>query len=197
MIKERSGFTLIELLVVMAVVLVIGTIVVGILFSSLRGSNKASSLDNVRRNGNYAIEQIGKMIKYAQSFDGVSADTNPASYKTSCFTQIPSSPTPSPAPVNYKYIKVTSFDGGQTIFSCINDTEIASLSAKTGISSKLVDTSTVRISSCSILCQQESIVSPPKITIGFKLTNVPPGGSSLSENQASVFFQTSITTRNY
>lgn len=49
--KSKRGFTLIELLVVLVVLLVVGSILISILFSSLRGTNKVNSIDNVRKMG--------------------------------------------------------------------------------------------------------------------------------------------------
>lgn len=72
--RRRAGFTLIELLVVMFVILTVGAVVSAILVSSLRGTSKTNTIDIVRRNGNSAISQMGKMIQYAQNFDGVSTD---------------------------------------------------------------------------------------------------------------------------
>ena len=71
-LSSKKGFTLVEVLVVMVIVLVVGSIIIGVLFAAARKSNKASSLDVVKRNGNYAIEQMAKTIRYAAKFDGVS-----------------------------------------------------------------------------------------------------------------------------
>src|SRR6266540_3152776 len=116
-IKNSQGYTLIELLAVMTIIVVVGVIVAGILVSSLRGGSKSNVLDNVRENGNFAITQISKMITYSQSFNGVSTDGS--FYTTNCAPAVSTSPSPSPTPTAtptaYKYLKISSFDGGQTI----------------------------------------------------------------------------------
>lgn len=208
--RSGAGFTLIEILVAIAVVLVVGGIITSVLTITLRGSNKATSLDNVRRNGNYAIEHVSRTIRYAKSFEGVSTgaiegstDPSPyASYTKNCVTSVL---TPTPTPINFRYVKVRAFDGGETVFSCIpydplvqgSTGEIASISA--GISgenvSYLIDTASVRVDSCKITCSQENLFSPPTITFGFDLVKIGAGG--LPENQAQVPFQTSISVRNY
>ncbi len=205
-LKASRGFTLIEILIAMSVLLVVGSILISILISSLRGTNKVNSIDNVRRNGNYALEQMGKMIRYSQSFNGVSDDPslNPASFTKNCIPPVVAPLTPTPAPSLYHYIKITGFDGGQTILSCVPNglpfPEIASASAS-DVSSKVhfIDpdqiTTTIDIVSCSITCTQSTVMSPPTVTIQFKLSNRTASG--LSENKATIPFQTSVTVRNY
>lgn len=185
--KSQEGYTLVELLAVMAIVVVVGVIVAGILISSLRGGNKSNVLDNVRQNGNDAIAQVAKMITYSQNFNGVSTDG--VSYKTNCTQEIPPSPSPTPAPIVYQYIKITSFDGGQTVFSC-NGSMLASNGAS------LIDTSTVSVvpNSCYFTCRQTNFGQAP--TIGINLTLSDNNSSNFAEKKASVSFQTSVTVRN-
>jgi prepilin-type N-terminal cleavage/methylation domain-containing protein len=186
----ESGYTLIELLAVITIVVVVGVIVAGILISSLRGGSKSNVLDNVRQNGNYAVTQMSKMIIYAQSFNGVSNDGG-NSYITDCTINTPNSPLPSPTsapvPILYQYVKITSFDGGQTIFSCSNST-IASNGAS------LIDTSTVSLTYCAFTCIQGDLSQAP--TIGINLTLTQNTTSSFAEKQATIPFQTSVTLRN-
>lgn len=204
-LKINKGFTLVELLVVMIVILAVGSVVVSVILSTLRGANKANSLDNVRRNGNYAVAQITKMIRYAQSFNGVSSESNWSdftTYRTNC---VPITfPTPTPVFPPIKHIWITNFDGGQTVFSCRNGSgvgespEISSRSALTGDTVQLVNTGSVQIVSCAITCQQTSTNAPPIVTVNFSLSNAgSQQAGGLQENQANVTFQTSVTVRNY
>lgn len=172
----QRGYTLIELLTVIAIVVVVGVIVAGILISSLRGGSKSNVLDNVRQNGNDAITQMSKMIIYAQSFNGVSNDGG-VSYTTNCAQVSPS----------YQYIKITSFDGGKTIFSC-NGSTIASNGAS------LIDTASVSLILCSFTCTQNNFGQAPTIGINFTLSQNT--SSSFSEKQATIPFKTSVTIRN-
>ncbi len=183
----QGGYTLVELLAVMAIVVVVGVIIAGILISSLRGGSKSNVLDNVRQNGNDAITQMSKMIIYAQNFNGVSTDG--VFYKTNCTQAIPPSPSPTPVPITYQYIKITSFDRGQTIFSC-NGLTIASNGAS------LIDISTVSVvaNSCYFTCTQTNFGQAP--TIGINLTLSQNTSSSFAEKQATIPFQTSVTIRN-
>jgi prepilin-type N-terminal cleavage/methylation domain-containing protein len=187
----ERGYTLVELLAVMSIVVVVGVIVAGILTSSLRGGSKSNVLDNVRQTGNFAVTQISKMISYSRSFNGIS--TNGGFYTTNCTQVIPPPPAPTPAPIVYKYIKITAFDGGQTIFSCINDSSTG-LPTIASNGASLVDTSNVSVTSCYFSCSQSNFGQPP--TIGINLTLSQNNPSSLPEKTASVPFQTSVTIRN-
>ena len=188
--KLKKGFTLIEFLTVTVVISSIGLVIVGILTSSLRGNNKTNIVNLVRINGNGAIVQMTKTIKYAKSFDGVSLNGDPNSYTTNCVQNPVPTPTPTLAPIKYSYVKITAFDQGQVIFSCTSDNKIASNGAL------LIDANAVSVvpGKCWFTCTQERATSYPIIGISFQLmqsaTNV------FAENTASVPFETSVSFRN-
>lgn len=175
-IRKNQGFTLIELLTVMMIMITVGLIIAAILVSTLRGSNKTNTVNTVRQNGDYAISQISKMLEFAQSFGGVSNDN--INYSTAC-----SSPT-----TPYNYIKIKSFDNGQTIFSCnTSNSTIASNGAS------LINPNDVSLIDCSFTCSR-NISVPPTIGIDLKLTQKSSTG--LFENNASIEFKTSVIMRN-
>lgn len=183
--KSPRGFTLIELLIVMAVMVSVLAIVVGITSSTLRGSNKTSTINNVRENGNYAISQMSRVIKYAKSFDGVSEDGDPP---WEC-QPMPPPPLPTPTPIPYKFLKVTSFDGQQTVFSCDSATIYSN-------GDPLIDTDSVELDpwSCIFTCRQDRITDSPTVSINFTL--ISKTTSLLVEQKASIPFAVSIKTRN-
>lgn len=187
--EQTKGYTLIELLVAMTVIITVGLIVVAILVSSLRGTNKAISIENVRVNGNYAILQISRMIEFAQGFKGVSSDPQGSlsSYTIAC-----SSAT------QYKYIKITSFDNGETILSCnsplLNPPTIASQSGAIVPPTSIIDTGNVSLSNCYFTCSRTNISQPPIIGVNFTLSQ--KSSSSFFEKQASIPFSTSVVIRN-
>jgi len=185
--ESPRGFTLVELLVVMAIIVPILIIVVGVTSSTLRGSNKTGTINNVRENGNYAISQMERVIKYAKSFDGVSVDGAPLSW--SCQI-MPYALTPTPIPIQYKYVKTTSFGSGQpTIFKCVSDTIYLN-------EDRLIDTGSVSLASgsCFFTCKQDRITDSP--TLGINFTLKAKTTSPLIEQQASIPFTVSIKTRN-
>lgn len=185
-----KGYTLIELLAVVLILTTVGGVVTAIVATSLRGGNRSTTVNEVRQEGNFAVTQMAKMIRYAQSFDG--ASVNGIDYDTNCILD---TITPTPTPSNYKYLKFTNFDGGQTIFSCkdssLDDPRTISSNSANLISSDRV---TVVTNSCYFTCRQENSALPPAIDIFFTLS--ASGSSSLVENKSTVPFSTSVIFRN-
>lgn len=193
--SNSKGYTLVELLAVILILVSVGGIITAIVATSFRGSNRSINVNQVRQEGNFAITQMSRMIRYAKSFDGVS--TNGNSYTTNCVVTIPPPPSPSPTPVEYKYVKITSFDGGVTVFRCQdglsdNPRTISSNSAS------LVSTSNVSLvaDSCYFICSQESVGLAPAIDINFTLTPYNQISPVFVENTLTVPFQTSVIFRN-
>ncbi len=189
LIKNSNGYTLVEMLAVIVIFAIIGGIISAIFASSLRGSNKANVTNEVRQNGNYALLQMSRMISYAKSFDGISIDGSDESYQD-CYTSPVGAGTPTPELIEYHYLKITSFDGGQIIFSCDLDSE--EIIASNGAS--LVNTDVVRAENCTFTCSQQSAASPPTIKINFTLSEKDE--NSFFEKKATIPFETSITMRN-
>lgn len=167
---SSKGFTLIELLTVITILSVIGTIVVTVITITFRGTRKADLLENARQNGDTALSLMVKNIRYAKSLDA------------------PASCVPPPASVTTSSIKITSLlDNQQTIYSCSGST-IASNGAS------LFDTNSLKVTSCSFVCTQPTLLDPPTITIQYTLSPAKPG--SFTETKFTVPFQSSVTLRN-
>jgi len=177
-IKYSNGYTLIELLAVMFVMVTVGLIVATILVSALRGTNKTNTIDTIRKNGNYTILQVSKMLEFAQSFGGVS--TNGTTYTTDC--SIPST--------RYSYIKIISFDNMETIFSCNMSSSPATISSG---SASLINTSEVLLTQCYFTCSR-NITVPPTIGINFILSQ--KNANAPFEKRETINFQTSVILRN-
>src|SRR3989338_6861502 len=121
MILSKKGFTLIEFLVVTLVFSSISSIILGILTYSLRGTSKTDMIHEVRVNGNQAINQMAKLIGYAQKFEGVSSDDS--NYIINCTVPMPIPPESTSTPAQYKHVKIISNDGIAITFSCDSDGE--------------------------------------------------------------------------
>lgn len=176
MIKRGSlGFTLIEMLVSIAIIITTTTVVVAILASSFRGITKSAISEDVRQNGNNALNRMSRTIQFAESFQGISEDG--VVYVPNCSLA---------GGDNYNYVRVRA--SSQTVtFSC-TDTDIMM-----GASS-LIDKSRVSVveSSCSITCLQDSETVPPVIGISYGLFKAGVADQTNSE----VFFSTSVKMRN-
>lgn len=166
----KKGFTLVELLVVLAIFLTVGGVIISVLYISLRGSNKAEVVTSIKQNGDFALSQMVKSIRFAGSLNS------------------PSSCVPSQSASS---ITITSIsDGAQTTYSCpanAND-------PITSNSAALVDTNAVSVSNCSFVCSQATVNDPPRVTIQFTLSAKTT--NALQENTTSLPFQSSVILRN-
>ena len=179
----RKGYTLIELTIVMALLLIVGTIIVGIISSALRGNTKTKITTDIAQNGNYAISVMSDLITNSQKLNSLTGYPSPTVYP-SC----PMSPG-----VLGKSLSITGLDGGITIFACDDSRHTI-----TSNSASLLDTTQVILSSdpntsCSITCTQTDIYSSPRIDIKFQLQNAT---GATSEKSASANFNTSVFLRN-
>lgn len=183
-IRKSKGFTLVELLASVIVLVAVGSIITGIISSSLRGANKTNTIENIRQNGNYALIQMSKNIEYAQPFDGKNTglSNDGIVYDTTCSLSL--SPTPTPV-TSYKYITVQSANNLVTKYNCDGSVLTAN-----GVS--LVDTNSIALTRCSVKCIQAKATDVPIINISFNL-----GSSGLVEKSGSIIFETSVTMRNY
>lgn len=181
--KFQKGFTFIELLTVAAVIVVVGVMIVAVIASSLRGSNRSNNVSDIREKGTFIISQMSKTLSYAKSFDGVSVSGAVGSFTADCTISI----VPPPPPTQYKHIQITSFDLGQTTYSCTTD-NIASNGAN------LINTANMSVTACYFTCTQGGLSDSPQIDIHFTLSKNPT--STFVENRISTPFQTSVGFRN-
>ncbi len=177
--NKSRGFTLIELLVSISIIITSATIVVAIITASFRGASKTIVDEEVRQSGNSALSQAGKMIQYADSFNGVvdsSGDT-----VTSCV--------------------VSSDDGDVTFNSLLFTTDgvsrTLSCNAEDGLTldnQPLVDEGRLVLENCELTCSQATSVDSPTIGISFDLSR---SLSSLPDQSANIdSFSKKIKMRN-
>lgn len=201
--KNNKGFTLIELLIVMSVMVIVGGLVAAIMIASLRISNKSTTLNDVRQNGDFAISQMTKIIEYGQFLDHVVDSANNSF--TNCVPADAQNPPPVPPPAPpYSSVAIVNPDGGQTTFACAgNPANIASqsasatsiISAPVTTTTNLINTGAVTIdpNSCYFTCSQSSVSDSPIIGIHFSLSS--KNGNAFAKN-SHLDFQTSVLMRN-
>jgi type II secretory pathway pseudopilin PulG len=177
--KNKSGFSLIELLVASSIIITATTVVLAIITTSFRSSNKISSSQLVRQNGNYAINQMTKIIQFADSFEGASLTGEEGTFGA-CV------PDTQYASIGIKYQKEDK------VLIC-SDNNIQILTPGTGESFSLFDSSVVT-GSCSFTCTQDNLSTGPVVGINFSLS-LPNEGKS-AEKSASGEFSTSVKMRN-
>lgn len=190
-LSSRRGFTLVELLASIIVLVAVGSVIAGIITSSLRGTNKTTTIENIRQSGNYALAQMSKNIEYARVFNGFSNDG--INYVTNCPFSAPTPPAqPQAVRTNYNYIKVTPLSNNPITYNCTSS-PVAAISAN---SDPLIDANVVSLISCILVCVQTESTDAPIIKIGFTLG--PKNSNNLLENSTPpISFETSVTMRNY
>ncbi|MDO8270249.1 MAG: hypothetical protein Q7T54_06300 [Candidatus Levybacteria bacterium] len=182
--KHLGGYTLIELLTATSILVIVSGLIVGVLYSTLRGGNKTRVTNDVSQNGNYALSVISNTALLAE--DVTEIDGSPVS---DCTT---AQATPA------RSIEFQQSDGSLVKFSC--DLAASSIASESGaITTYLIDNNSVKVdqASCSFTCQQsnDSPYAPPIIGIAFTVTQ--RSNSVVFENAASSTFKTSVTMRNY
>ena len=174
--NNSFGVTLIELLVAASIIITSTTVVLAMILSSFRSSNKISSNEIIRQNGNAAISQMSKMLQFAESFDG--ASENGVNYVDPCFA----------TGDTYSYLKIT-YQKQQKILSCTDDgVKINNVSIITTKNVKVVE------STCNFICDQDNPTIAPVIGINFDL--VLEGSGAIPEKAGSLKFSTSVKMRN-
>lgn len=185
--KLTQGFTLVELLAAIVVLAICGTIIVGIVTTALRGTNKTNNVEAIRQNGNYALTRIAKSIEYAEVFHGLS--NNGTDYVRTCPHS--ASPTPVPIKTDYEFLKLKPFGSSSSIIYSCSLGPILRLG-----NDSLIDTNSISLKSCSISCIQKNLTDVPIIRISFKLR--PKNSIILLEGSTpDIVFQTSVTPRNF
>lgn len=198
--NSKTGFTLIELLVVIGVIAAIGVITSSTIQISLRGAGKVNTIASAKQNGNYAIGEMAKMLRYVKSLDRLSGQ--PISSTNNCVVGTPVAPTPTQTPIQYSSVSVTLFDGTKTTVACdgtgktITSTSTPPNStAPTPTPASLLDSSvSVATGTCYFTCYQEYATDPPKIGIQFTLTQ--SGTTTFLEKKTTLPFEASIVLRN-
>jgi type II secretory pathway pseudopilin PulG len=176
--NKFTGFTLIELLVVIGIVIGFSFIVFSVILTVLRGANKSDSIIIVKQNGDYAIDQIVKTLRFARSLDDPTVLGG-------------ASPSCSSSGTTVQTVRITKIDLTTATVSCpvsLNSPNFISLNGR-----MLTNSSAVVVTSCSLVCKQE-LGRQPNIGVFFTLSKV--NSSGLPDDEVSIPFQTSVVLRN-
>lgn len=180
-----DGFTLVELILVVTILGLVASIIGGILFTTFRSANKASSVTVVRQNGEQALSQMTKQIRAAKTFGGVAG--NDGVFRTACTE-------PNASELQYRHIKITDFSDQEIVFSCTNTVPYTITANNASlISSADVETADDG-NACYFMCVQSASNVPPKIDIFFSLERA--GAGSSTDQQSRQTFTTTVVPRN-
>lgn len=178
----QKGYTLVELLAVTAIIVIISGLIIGVLYSTLRGGNKTKVTNDVAQNGNYALSIISNTALLATSVTKVNGVD-----VSDCATEKTGTS-----------IEFKNADGSLVSFSCdAGTTSIASSSAN--VTSYLIDNNSVKVdpATCNFTCSQSNNNPYSSPIIGISFTVSQRNSSAAFENVASSTFNTSVTMRNY
>ncbi len=168
---KKNGFTLIELLIVVTLSGMLILAAVSLFFTSLVGNEKTSSALSVKQNGDYAISQIGRLIRNSRTA-----------------TCVPASPPST-------QLTLIGNDGGTTTLGAVavgSRYQIASTSAAltgylTGYDVNIPS------GSVSFTCTNPTDGSPAYVSVSFTLTKGVVG----DRDYVSLPFKTSVGLRTY
>lgn len=184
--SELKGFTLIELLVSLFILTTISSLVIGIVWISLKSTVKANNLSVIRQNGNFAMLQMAKMLQFSKEFQGVSNNGNTFNFNCQ---------NPGNTLQKYNYVRFTGSDDEDTILGCTSGpSTISSISASLNKSISLINTAKFKLTSCDFTCTQVNAGLPYTIGIKFTIEKKTPG--NIFDEPAPLVFKNSVTLRN-
>lgn len=192
----NRGYTLVELLAVTSIVVIVSGLIIGILYSTLRGSNKSKVTNDVAQNGNFALSSISNTALLATNVTKVNGlDINDCTASTENIAKFPDSTDGNPSGKSIEFEKA---DGTTISFSCDVASESMTSSVVSPTPSYLIDNNSVKVdpATCTFSCLQKDInpYSQPIISVSF---TVSQRAGAVFENVASSTFSTSITMRNF
>ena len=180
--SQKSGFTLIEILVVVGILGIIAVVASNVFFTTLRSSGKTKVLTKVKENGDYALSVMERMIRDSQEV------------VTNTDNKICES--------GMNYLKFKRADGSTIEFGCLEE---GTANGRIASNSARLTSSEVKVDSCSFDCScpaafpnctsEGTKFYPKTVTIKFTLSQF--GATVRPEEQATINFQTTISTRNY
>lgn len=176
-----TGFTLLEILMSVSIAGVMGLLIAQVFFTTARSNTKTELLKDVKQNGEYAIHIMERMIRNALKVSSVCSATGSS----------------------LKSIQILNPNGDTTTFGCVLDGSVTRL-ASTSASGRreYLTSSNVTIGGTSCASVQNSLLfectsrddAPTSIVIRFSLSQ--SDAATDNQNQASILFQTTSTSRN-
>jgi type II secretory pathway pseudopilin PulG len=158
--KPINGFTLIEVLVVVSLTVMIILTASALFMTFLISGSKASNIQLLKLEGDYAINQMTYMLRNA-----IALQPNSAVPPVSCGS-------------NMTNIVVKSIDGGVTTLSSVNDTsdgDATKIASTSGTTSVFLTSKAVQIvEGPTFDCAATADGSGPYVTISFKLRKGTP-----------------------
>lgn len=185
---KKNGFTFIELLISVGVIAISMPIIFGLFFINLKVQSKVLRTQQVKREGDNALNVIGSVIRqYARTIHSA----NPPTDENEVCQTTDATYTGD--------LYFTDIDGNVFRFYLNGNSEkIASESAKsaTGGSDETfsLTSNVVTVSDMSTTCIRTSTFSPPLVNLQFSVSQ--NSGSSRPDEQATLNYQSTVKLRN-
>lgn len=197
--KKTLGFTIGELVIVIAVIAVAVPAVFGVFFSVLYGKSKVNILQEVKRNGDSAMNTMKYLIqsRAAAIYSDSSLTTEVCSNKYSLGTAQNASNTlyfqDKDSPTNYFYF-ISENDNNGTPGDTSDD--VIKIAYYSGMTRHNLTNNKVGISNFTLTCKRltEAYNSFPVVTIGFTLKK--SGAAGRQEETTSLTYGRKIKLRN-
>ncbi len=183
---KKKGFTFIELLIVIGIISISLPLVFGLLFINLKSQSKVYILNEVKRNGDFAVNTIGFLLRqYGQRVTDVSFSTDVC----------PILPNPE-LNLSDQVNVIDTFGKGFSLF--FDDDKIASASPDSpignGISTQYLTNDKVKIQNLDFSCYRPTAFDKPIISVSFSVSQA--GETQRHEEKATLNYATKIKLRN-
>lgn len=195
-VQPQRGFTLIELLIIFGIMAIIGGVTSDLLMGIFKGANKASVMNEIKQNGNYALNFMDRTIRNASSIQLSDSDKIVIQNQenASCIRFWMHTPAPLP---NVKNGFISYTTANYCTVSAIDNTLDESTTFPTEGGS-LINTDLV--SGVSLTNGNIAVDSfpgkPSTVSVGFTLSQGEKA-SSRNDYTAAEIFKTTISLRTY
>jgi prepilin-type N-terminal cleavage/methylation domain-containing protein len=179
--RSYKGFTLLEILISVGILAIVATLIVQVLFTVTHVNKKTELITDVKQNGNFSLDVIGRMVRSAKAV------------KTSCGGSETSASS----------AQITNPDNNVTTLECVSDGNAARIASISAAQTVYLSTGNVTVSTSGGKdCTDSSLAfsCPPasgiqtEISVSFTLGQVGVSASAYENNSAS--FQSTIGMRN-
>jgi prepilin-type N-terminal cleavage/methylation domain-containing protein len=187
---SKKGFTLIEMLIVIAIIAITLPVVFSIFVVSLQSQAKVFVLQNVKKNGDSALDVIEYLVK--NKIYTIYSDSGLTNEVCTTRSNQGTDATYSSSSGNPLYF--ADKDGNSFYVDQVNDSGTTRI-AYYYPDAHFLTTPLVAVQNFSISCSRSSFLSPPVIAISFTVSQLD--SVTRHENTATLNYQTKIKLRSY
>lgn len=173
-----AGFTLLEIIVVVSIIGLMGLLIAQVFFATTRANTKTELLKDIKQNGDFSMNLIGRMLRSSAKVTTTCAETGTA----------------------VTALTLTNPDGGSTTLGCALDGTVTRIASTSGTRTDYLTSSNLTLGGadcagssfrfvCTTLPDQAT-----SVTIQFSLTQ--KGAPVDQFEKATTSFQSTVILRN-